>query len=286
MSIAARKLQRAKHGNTSSTPSANLYVTPTSGSYGYGATVTVQVYEDSGSTPVNGVQFDMTYPTSELQYVSSSNSGSPFTATLQNTGGSGTVNIAYGTLSGPVSGAQLVATILFKVVASTGTAAVAFGNNCFVTEAATSNNIVSGKTGASYTCVPGAALTLTPASGSYSNGATVTASLYVDSGTTPINGVEAYLTYPTGQLQFGSISNSGSPFTTLIQQSGGGGNVHLAVGALGGSASGSQLAATITFTAVGTGSANVAFTSGGLVTQESNGNDILSNTTGATYTIT
>lgn len=285
MSISARKLQRISHGSGGGTPSANLYVTPASGTYGYGATVTVQVYEDSGSTSVNGVQFDLTYPTAQLQYVSSNNSGSPFSAVLQNSGGSGTVNIAVGNLGGSASGAQLVATIIFKVIA-TGSANLAFGNNCFVTETSTSSNILSGKTGSSYTCVPGAALSLNPASGSYSNGATVTVSIYEDSGATAVNGVEAYLTYPTAQLQYVSSDNNGSPFATLIQHTGGSGTVHIAVGNLGGSSTGSQLAGTITFTAVGTGTANIAFTNGCLVTQESNSADILSATTGSSYTIT
>lgn len=102
---------------------APLSLSASASSVVQGGTVTVYVYENSGSEPVNAVQANFTYPASSLQYDSISNS-SAFGVVAQNSGGSGSVSIARGTIS-PVSGQQLVASVTFTALASSGSAALA-----------------------------------------------------------------------------------------------------------------------------------------------------------------
>ncbi len=132
----------------------------------------------------------------------------------------------------------------------------------------------------------GGLLYSSPSTGSYSNGATVTVQIRMNSGGTAVNAVQANLSYPATRLQFSSINTTGSPFTTTIQNSGGGGTVQLGVGILAGSTSGDQLVGTVTFTAISTGSATVAFTAGSGIARASDSTDICQNKVGATYTIT
>jgi hypothetical protein len=129
----------------------------------------------------------------------------------------------------------------------------------------------------------GIALYVTPASGNFSNGSTVQFQIRVDSQATDINVVQADITYPTSRLTFQSIDRTGSPLTTAIQSEGGGGQVKLGVGILGGTTSGDQLVATITFTASGNGTATIAFANTSGVAAA--GVNVLEETTGATYTI-
>src|SRR5208283_2926601 len=62
---------------------ASFALSPNSGSYTIGSTITVQITETSSSADdVNGVQANLSYPTSLLQYDSSSING-PFTLCAQ-----------------------------------------------------------------------------------------------------------------------------------------------------------------------------------------------------------
>ncbi len=289
MSGFARKLQQVNKTSSGSSDSARLYLSPNWGTRQVGSTLVVDIYEDSGATPVNGVQANLTYPTAQLQYASSTNSGSAFTSQLQNTGGSGTVQIAVGTLSTPPTGPQLVASVTFNII-GTGAAAIAFDTGSAVTRANNPADILTSTTGGNYTCNaagPSATMSLTPASGSYANGATITVTIYEDSGANAVNGVQANLTYPASKLQYVSSSNSTSTaFPTSLQNTGGGGTVQIAAGNLSASSTGSQLVATVTFTAIATGSASIAFDNGSAVALTSNGTDILTGTTGSAFTIT
>ena len=136
---------------------ANVYLTPASASVTNGNNITVNVYEDSGSDSVNAVQANLTYSTSQLSYVSYSNSGSPFTIEAQNpSGDTGSLDFARGTTT-PVSGAQLVVSITFKAVASSGTAAVNFANGTAVVRSSDNGSETLNETGGSYTLTAPAA---------------------------------------------------------------------------------------------------------------------------------
>lgn len=89
-----------------------------------GSTLTVNVYEDSGTDTVNAVQANFTYPTSSLTFTSIASS-SAFNIAAQSTGGSGVVKIGRGATPA-VSGKQLVATVYFSVVGTSGSFSLNF----------------------------------------------------------------------------------------------------------------------------------------------------------------
>lgn len=104
-----------------------IYMTPETLTVAANATVSVSVYEDSGSNRVlsAGVQFN--YPQNLLDFVSIDSSASPFVSKVASTGGNGTVTIARGTdyelgQSGALTGPQLLGVVTFKAKATSGTA--------------------------------------------------------------------------------------------------------------------------------------------------------------------
>jgi len=128
--------------------SATLYLSLSSGSVVSGSTLTLYVYEDSGTEPVNAVQANLSYPASQLQFLSISSS-SAFSVVAQNTGGSGSVQIGRGALPS-VTGNQLVATVQFKALVGSGTAAVSFAGGSQVVSANSNTNIMTASPGGSY----------------------------------------------------------------------------------------------------------------------------------------
>ena len=99
---------------------ASFTLSPSSGSYQTGSTITVSVSETSTSGDnVNAVQANISYPTSLLQYDSISLTG-PFTLCGQQSASGGIVGIGCASTS-TVSGAQNVASVTFTVEAA-GTA--------------------------------------------------------------------------------------------------------------------------------------------------------------------
>jgi hypothetical protein len=126
-----------------------LYLTAAQSTYNVGDTILVTIREDSLTTAVNSVGVDLSYPAGLLQYQSSSTSGSAFTTTVQNTGGSGGVHIAVGILAGSNNGDQLIGTVTFTVVAS-GTAAVTFDVTSGIARASDSVDVCQAKIGTSF----------------------------------------------------------------------------------------------------------------------------------------
>lgn len=123
---------------------------------------------------------------------------------------------------------------------------------------------------------------LSPGSASVQNGNNTTTSLRVTPGT-PIDGIEATITYDQSKLQFVSIDSSASAFNAQLSQSGGGGTVNIIRGSLSGTIAGDSLVASITFKALaGSGTTPLSVTgntsSGGSYTNPS--------VVGATITLT
>lgn len=143
MSSFGRRLQQSGGSTT-------LYLSPATGTHATGATFTVQIRENSGGAPVNSVQANLTYPQALLQFVSADTTGSPFTTTVQNTGGSGTINLGVGILAGSVTNDQLVGTITFKVLAA-GNASVNFTTGSGVASYISNTDICQVETGATFT---------------------------------------------------------------------------------------------------------------------------------------
>ncbi len=138
---------------------ATLYLSPASITVNQNSYLTVSVRENSGSEPVNAAQVNLSY-SSNLSYVSISSS-SAFGIVAQNSGGSGSVQIGRGTIS-PVTGSQLIASVRFKALASSGTATVSIAGGSAVVSANSNENIASGLSGGSYTLAPPAPAAPTP----------------------------------------------------------------------------------------------------------------------------
>jgi hypothetical protein len=144
--------------NTHAATNDTLYMSPATGTETVGSTFTVAIRENSNGDQVNAAQANITYPTSQLQFVSTSLSGSAFGITATNSGGSGTVSIGLGSTSA-VTGDALIANVTFEVTAA-GSANVAFAGSSSVLSFTTNANVVSTMTGANLTLQ--AAATTTP----------------------------------------------------------------------------------------------------------------------------
>lgn len=113
--------------------SGTMSLSPASGSYNVGDTVTVAVHENSGttnavdsSTGVASVNVVLNYPQADLQFVSFDASQSGFNSPgPTNSGGSGTVTYETNEAGAPLTNDQIVVKVNFKVLAA-GTAAVTF----------------------------------------------------------------------------------------------------------------------------------------------------------------
>jgi hypothetical protein len=128
---------------------ATLSMTPASGAYSIGQTISISVYTNTGSDPVNAVEADFSYPVSRLQYESIDASDSAFSIGAPSAGGKGKVTIARGTIQ-PVTGHELVAIVHFKATA-TGSAALKFLSSSAVVSSTNNTNLLGITAGASYT---------------------------------------------------------------------------------------------------------------------------------------
>jgi hypothetical protein len=148
---------------------SHIYVTPASGSYQTGGTISLQVRVNSGTTGINTAGIVLNYPATLLTYQSASTAGSPYDTGLSIRGGNGSVTVQRGTTGGQTVGDQLLATVVFSV-GNGGTAAIG-GSNCEVYPASgTGVNDCASFSGASYslkapapTPAPAPAPTPTPA---------------------------------------------------------------------------------------------------------------------------
>jgi chitodextrinase len=140
-------------GSFAATPAApSVYLTPSSKTFPINTTFSVQVRENSGTTNVNAVQANFSYPSTLLQFVSIDTTGTAFTTTAPSSGGNGSVNIAQGVIGG-VTGDQLIATVTFKTLTTGGTASLSFISGTVLLSSSTNTDILgslSATAGASF----------------------------------------------------------------------------------------------------------------------------------------
>lgn len=130
--------------------SGTMSLTPGSGTKTQGSIITVSIYENSGAGGVDAAQANLSYPASLLDFLSISNS-TAFGSVGNSTGGGGSVNIAVAA-KGVVTGSQLVASVRFKVKASSGSAVIAFtAGSTLVSNGA---DYPTATSGATYTLAP------------------------------------------------------------------------------------------------------------------------------------
>src|SRR5690606_5947632 len=119
---------------------------PTTTSVANGQTFAVQVRINTNGQTVNGIESDITYPTSILDAVTIDDANSDFNVPAQEVIGNGTISIAYGSIT-PKSGDILVTTITFRAKTA-GVADVNFVNPSVVSDVSNTDvlkNFVNGQ---------------------------------------------------------------------------------------------------------------------------------------------
>lgn len=103
--------------------SGSISLVANRGTVPQGGTLIVAIYMNGGGTPIYGVESDIAFPSSKLQYVGFSANGSAFEISATNGGSDGLATIARGTVN-PVSGSALVGTVTFRALVSSGSASI------------------------------------------------------------------------------------------------------------------------------------------------------------------
>lgn len=159
-----------------------LYISPASNSVTQNQQFSVTVRINTNGQTVNAVRSDITYPASQLEFVSTTSPcvDPPFGVTAENLPGTGaptpgSVKIACGSFTG-ATGDYAIATLTFKALANTGTATISFASTSEALLKSDNTNQLGSTTSASVQLnAPAPTIsTVTPPSGSTSGGTTVT----------------------------------------------------------------------------------------------------------------
>lgn len=107
-----------------------FYLSPPTNSVAIGSEVSIAVRINTNGVRVSTVQPVITYPADKLQYVSVSDEGGAFTTKQRTLASAGKIDLIRGVPggSGAIQGDQLVATLKFKVVGTSGQANAAIAN--------------------------------------------------------------------------------------------------------------------------------------------------------------
>lgn len=136
-------------GGGATSGQATMYITPNKQRLAATDTLIANVWVNSYSQPVNAVQAVLTYPADKLFYVSADTTSSQFTIQAEVTSSEGRLVLARGATT-PLTGDQLVATVVFKPKAS-GKAALNFDSSSQLLSSDTNTNILGQLTGGQYT---------------------------------------------------------------------------------------------------------------------------------------
>lgn len=138
----------------------------------------------------------------------------------------------------------------------------------------------------SSSALTGASMQMTPASGSYAVGSDVSFTIREDSGSIPVNTVQASLTYNASQLQFVSITEGGAFPLVAATSTGQPGVIRVARGIQGATRTGDRPIVTVNFKVLAAGNATVAidraFSS---IVRASDNQNVLEAATNGTYTL-
>lgn len=128
---------------------------------------------------------------------------------------------------------------------------------------------------------------LSPSSGNYKAGDTITASVMIDSGGTAVNAAEGSVTFSTDTLQYQSVSTTGSIFTFWTSGPAGSDSSVIFGGGLsnpGYNGSGGKVL-TITWKAKANGTGNVTINGTKILANDGAGTNIYGSSSGAAFTI-
>lgn len=146
------------------TPSATLYLSPSSTTVKQGDTLTVDMRENSGDDKINAADIYLSYPFDRVEIVSVINS-SAFNLVLKNKYDGGLIRLTAAAFDPPskkthVTGDQSIATITFKALASSGTADFRFEKESVLTSPGYSKNALKSSSGGNYVLTSPAPLPL------------------------------------------------------------------------------------------------------------------------------
>lgn len=120
---------------------ASIYITTNYGTVSAGQSFVIAVYMNGGGNPINAVEADLNYPASQLQYVGLNYSGGAFPiSTAGDGGGNGSVSIQNGTTN-PISGSGLIATVTFRALSGSGSAAIGVSGSSSLVSATTNQAV-------------------------------------------------------------------------------------------------------------------------------------------------
>ncbi|HEX8226994.1 MAG TPA: IPT/TIG domain-containing protein [Candidatus Saccharimonadales bacterium] len=167
---------------SASSGSASLSLTPASGTFEQNSTVSVVIKATSATARLLTIQSVLNYPASQLQYLSTTEGSVFTTAQRTNTSTSGVIDLIRNIPGGGtgVTGTNDVVTVNFRVIGSSGTAAINFASTSGIyDDSGTGANVLGGTTGANYSlgsvAAPAPAVSsISPTSGSTAGGTTVT----------------------------------------------------------------------------------------------------------------
>lgn len=126
--------------------SATFTLTPSTGSYANGSTVSVTIRENSGSELVNGVEADLSFDQAKLQFVSVDGSTSNFDRAWITPTSAGKVLIARTNDAGVISGSKIVAVVNFKALVGTGSTPITFAATSGIVRPSDGANLWNGST--------------------------------------------------------------------------------------------------------------------------------------------
>jgi hypothetical protein len=135
--------------NSSAKGYAKLYIQPSNQQISPGASVTFEVWVDTGNQPVNAVQANLTYPTDSFDFNSVNAKGSAFEIQASSTGGEGKVTIARGHI-GEIKGKALVAKVVLTAKTTKGDTQVEFAVGSAVVRSTDHVDILKQKTGSTF----------------------------------------------------------------------------------------------------------------------------------------
>jgi hypothetical protein len=128
----------------------NLYLEPSSQKVSAGSTLSLQIWLDTKSEPVNAVQANLTYPVDKFNFESIDSTGSAFEVEAQSSGGNGIIKVARGHV-GSITGVQLVATLNLKSLSSSGKASIDFASGSAAVRSTDNVNVLQSTTGSRFT---------------------------------------------------------------------------------------------------------------------------------------
>lgn len=201
--IGVYMLFRSQAADVPPTP-PSIYLSPQNQTYAPGATFTVEVRENSGTSSVLAAQANFSYPATLVEFVSIDTTVGPFTTQAQAIGGNGQVNIGVGLAAGgtapvaPITGDQLLARVTFRALAG-GTVNMAFTSGTeLINGVSPYNNLLpslSSTRGASYVIdnvKPTVSITAPTANATINRGTTTTINVSATDNTA-VSSVELYI---------------------------------------------------------------------------------------------